>query len=245
MARKNTNEELWLEVSAAGVYRDLTAGATGTIDTQAAAAQSDVVLGTGEGSSFSTGDIIRIGGGNVAEWAEVESIATDTLTLVSLLAFTHEVGEAVVEQESVDLGAVSEDGITRETTVERTEIRAATQASAYANLTTSVGQRLTWNLLNHSLENVMICLGLDEANIHGAGSAADPDVADLIADDMGGLANHALWFTGALNDGSDFEIQGWAAEFDPNQTLTYLRGQAVLLPIAADIQHIRYITPLT
>jgi hypothetical protein len=244
MARKNTNEELWLEVSAAGIYRDAATPGTGALNSQAAAGQSDLVLGTGEGAGFTVGDVVRISSGNLSEFGVVESIATDTLTLHSFLAFTHATGIAVTEQEEIDLGAVSEDGITRETTVERTEIRAVTQATAYANLVVSVGQRITWNLLNHSLENVMLALGMDESNIHGAGSQADPSVADLTAENMEELLNHCLWFRGALKDATTFEIQGWAVEFDANQTMTYLRGQAVLLPMAADVQHIRYITPL-
>jgi hypothetical protein len=243
MARKNTNEELWLEISAAGVYRDEATPGEGLVDTIVAIAQKDVVLGTGEGTGFAVDDWIRVGSGNLMEVAKIESLATDTLTMYSEIAFPHAVGAPVTSLEKVDLGAVSEDGITRDTSVERTEIRAATQASPYATLVANVNQRLSWNLLNHSNENVLMALGMDEGAIHGTGTGSDPYVIDILADDMGSVINHALWFTGALKDGTLFEIQGWSCDFDPNQTLNYLRGQAVLLPIAADVQHIRYYTP--
>lgn len=244
MARKNTNEELWLEVSAAGIYRDAATPGSGLLTVLAAAGQADLVLDTGEGAAFSVGEVVRISSGNLAEFATIETIVVETLTLNSFLAFSHAIGIAVEAQDEIDLGAVSDDGITRETTVERTEIRAVTQATAYANLVASVSQRITWNLLNHSLENVMIALGMNEADIHGAGTQIDPSVADLTADNMEQLLNQCIWFRGALKDATTFEIQGWAVEWDANQTLTYLRGQAVLLPMAADVQHIRYITPL-
>jgi len=243
MARKNTNEELWLEISAAGVYRDEATPGESTLASAVSAGATDVDVQTGEGANFATDDWVRIGSGGGFELAKVLSIATDTLTLYGAVAFDHAADVYIGTMEKVDLGAVSEDGITRDTSVERTEIRAATQATPYATLVANVNQRLSWNLLNHSNENVLMALGMDEAAITGTGVAADPYIIDVIANDMGSVINHALWFTGALKDGTTFEIQGWGCDFDPNQTLNYLRGQAVLLPIAADVQHIRYYNP--
>jgi hypothetical protein len=84
---------------------------------------------------------------------------------------------------------------------------------------------------------------MDEANMHGAGTAADPTVGDLNPDQFDELTNIAVYFAGSLKDGTTIEVQGWDADFDPNQSITYLRGQAVTIPFAADVKHIRYYDP--
>jgi hypothetical protein len=244
MARLNTNDELWTAVSQGGVIRDVSAGESDTLNAAVSAGATSLTEATGT-NAWAAGDLLRIESGGDAEVAVVEAYSTPTITLASQIAFDHPIGGAIVEQEKIDLGAISDDGVNRENAVEKTEIRASTQAGIYATLVTSVTGRISWNLLNHSMENVMISLGMDEANIHGAGTAVDPTIADLIFDDVGSLQNHALYFTGALKNGAVFQIEAWGADIDGNQTVTYLRGQQVVLPFSADVKHFRYTTPIT
>lgn len=243
MARLNTSDELWVAVSEAGFFTDETAGTPGSTTSDAAYSAGDTVISVTSEANFGAGDLIRVGTANEMEIQIVESTAAGSITLESALAFAHVSGIPVVEQQRVNLGDISDDGVTRESSVERTEIRAATQAGVYATLVTNASARVSWNLLNHSLENVMFALGMDESNISGAGSAADPWVADINPDNFNELTNIAVYFTGSLRDGTTFEIQGWNCDFDPNLTITYLRGQAVSIPFAADIQHLRYLSP--
>lgn len=243
MARLNTNDELWTSISQGGVIRDQSGGESDTLGSAASAGATTLTEATGT-NAWQAGDLLRIESGGDAEVAVVESYSTPTITLVSAIGFDHPSGGAIVQQEKVDLGAISDDGVNRENAVEKTEIRASTQAGIYATLVTSVTGRISWNLLNHSMENVMISLGMDEANITGSGSAADPTVADLIFDNVGSLQNHAVYFTGALKDGTVFQIEAWGADIDGNQTVNYLRGQQVVLPFSADVKHFRYISPI-
>jgi hypothetical protein len=205
----------------------------------------DTVISVVSETDFGAGDLLRIGSGNSIEVGEVESTAAGSITLVSGALIDHAVGEAAVEQVKVDLGDVSEDGVTRETSVDRNEFRVSTQAGVYATLITSANARLSWNLVNHSLENVLASLGIDETGIAGGGIVADPDVAHVDPDAYNELQNHSLYLTGALKDGTTFEIRGFGADFDANQTMTYARGNPALLPLAADVKRMAYITPIS
>lgn len=243
MARINSSDELWTAISEVGIIRDAAAGESDTLNAEAAAGATSLTEATGT-NAWATGDILRIGTGSDAEVAYVEAYTTPTITLASALMKTHAAGEPIVEQQKVNIGAAADDGVNRENAVETTEIRASTQAGIYAVLTTSVTGRISFNLLCHSMENVLLTLGIDESNITGAGTAADPYVADINFDEIGTLTNHAIYFTGALKDGTTVQIEAWAADFDGNQTVNYLRGQQVTLPLAATVQAFRYYTPI-
>jgi hypothetical protein len=240
MARLNTSDELWTAVSSAGFLRDETTSPGDSTLNGAANAGQKVATVNSE-TNFAIGDIIRVGSGNTMEIGIIDTLTP--LTLESNLAFNHADAEVVKEQERVDLGDISDDGVTRESSVERTEIRAATQAGTYATLVTNATARLGFNLLNHNLENVLFALGIDETGISGTGVAGDPYIADINPDNFNELTNIAIYFAGSLRDGTDIEIQGWNCDFDPNATISYLRGQAVSIPFAADVQHIRYLSP--
>ena len=108
MARLNTKAEAVSELSEVGYIDDVTAGATGLVNTAAAADQKVIVLGTGEGTSFTVGDLIRAGSGENYEVGQIGVIAVDTLTLDSNLMFTHAVGVNIVEQQKVPMGHVAE-----------------------------------------------------------------------------------------------------------------------------------------
>jgi hypothetical protein len=243
MARINSSDELWTVISEVGVIRDAAAGESDTLNAAASAGATTLTEATGT-NAWAAGDILRVGTGSAAEVAIVDSYTTPTITLVSALMNDHAAGEPVVEQVKVNIGAIADDGVNRENAVETTEIRAATQAGIFATLTTSVSGRISFNILTHSLENVLLSMGIDEANITGTGTAADPYVADINFDDIGTLTNHAIYFTGARKDGTTVQIEAWAADFDGNQTVNYLRGQQVTLPLAAAVQAFRYYEPI-
>jgi len=243
MARINSSDELWTVISEVGIIRDVAAGESDTLGTLAAAGATTLTEATGT-NAWAAGDLLRIGTGSDAEVAIVEAYSTPTITLVSETMKEHAALEPLVEQAKVNIGAIADDGVNRENAVETTEIRAATQAGIYATLTTSVSGRISFNLLTHSMENVLLSMGIDEANISGTGVVADPFVADINFDLIGTLNNHAVYFTGARKDGTTVQIEAWAAEFDGNQTVTYLRGQQVTLPFAAAVQAFRYYEPI-
>ena len=243
MARINSSDELWTVISEVGVIRDVSGGESDTLNAVVSAGATSLTEATGT-NAWAAGDILRVGTGSDAEVGIVEAYSTPTITLVSTVMNDHAAAEPIVEQEKINIGAIADDGVNRENAVEQTEIRASTQAGIFATLTTSVTGRISFNLLTHSLENVLLSMGIDEGNITGTGVVADPYVADVIFDNIGTLNNHAIYFTGARKDGTTLQIEAWACEFDGNQTVTYLRGQQVTLPMAAAVQAFRYYEPI-
>jgi hypothetical protein len=243
MARKNTNEELWTVVSQFGILRDATAGTPGDTTTDAAASAGDALVSVVSETNFTAGDWIRIDGGNKMEVQQVLSTAAGQLNLEDELAFAHLSGVAVKELLRVDIGDITDDGVVRDTEVETAEVRAATTAQKYAELVTNVSGQVSANLLNHSPENLLASLGIAETELRGTGTTADPWIADLTFDSVGTVINEAVYFTGALNDGTTVEIQGWGAEWEGTQSVTYVRGGTVSLPIVADVKHFRYYVP--
>lgn len=242
MTRKNTNEELWVAVSEVGVLRDGGAG-TGTLAVAAANGDGTLTLGTGEGSDYAANDYIRVGSGNLTEVWAVESVATDVVTIRGEIVFPHAIGDAHNEQVKVNLGDISEDGVTRETTSDRQEFRVATQAGIYATLLVSSGLRLSWNLVNHSLENVLASLGIPESVLGGTGTTADPFTAPVDPDTFDTVTDESLYFAGSLEDGTTVEIRGCNAQYDANQTMTYARGNPALLPMLCDVSLLVYLSP--
>jgi len=241
MARLNTNEELWVAVSEFGIFRDAAAG--GSTVLSAAGSAADTSLTVSDETGFAANDMIRVSGGSGMEVHQVDTTGAGTITLKDELVFDHLNGAAVIEVVRVDIGDITDDGVTRDTEVETSEIRAATQAGTYATLVTNVNGRVSANLLNHSMENLLLSLGIDEANIRGTGTSGDPFIADITFNDIGTLANHACYFVGALNDGTTVEIHGWGVEFESNQSVTYVRGGSVSLPCAMKVSHLRYHVP--
>ena len=244
MARLLTNAELWSHVTAVGVIRDVSGGGSTTIATTALAV-GDTAVTLAAASSFANDDLIRIGDESNEEVAVIESGGgTTSLVLSSGVAYAHAVGEAVVEQERTVLGDVADDGIDVEYQADRTQVNAATRRERLAFLIGNVNARMTFDVRNHSLENVAATLGVSEGNITGAGSAADPSVMDATPDDWDEQANQSFYFTGALKNGTTVEIQLWRTSVDPNKTVTYARGGSPSLPFAVDVGHVRYYSPV-
>jgi hypothetical protein len=231
-------------ISQAGIYRDIATPVAASLDAALSRGDSTFDVGTGEGSSFAIGDYVRVGSGSSLEVFKIDAIATDTITPETPVLLAHAAAEDVEKQDLVDLGDVSEDGVSRETSVERQEFRVATQAGVYAVLIQNAGARLSWNLVNHNVENVLTSLGIPETLLLGSGTTGDPWVAHVNPDDFNTVISESLFFKGTLRDGTTFEVRGFSADYDPNQTMTYARGNPALLPIAADVQSLMYIMPI-
>jgi len=193
--------------------------------------------------ALATDDPFRVGDDNNEEVGFVESIASNVITTKNELAFAHVIGEAFVEQERTVLGQLTDDGVDVEHQADRNQINAATRRERLGFLIGNTNDRFTFALRNHSLENIMAAMGVPEGNIGGAGSAPDPSTADLTHDDWDTVENQSFYFTGAIKNGATFEIHIWRTEMDPNQTKSYVRGQATDIPFAIDGGHVRLFTP--
>lgn len=82
------------------------AGDSSELASGSVAGGTSLSVKTGDGSKFAEGDIITVGTGSGQEWAEVASIATDTVTLTQPLTYAHATGEKVfiMKKETVSFG---------------------------------------------------------------------------------------------------------------------------------------------
>lgn len=243
MPRKNTNEELWTVCSEFGVLRDSSTTTPGDTLTDTAHAAGVSAVNVADETDFTAGDWIRVDGGNKMEIQKVTSVAAGIITIDDQLAFDHVTGIAVKELDRVILGDITDDGVTRDSEVETAEIRAATQAGTYATLTVNVSGQITASLLNHSPENLLASLGIAESEVRGAGTSGDPYVTDIDFNNIGTVINEGLYLIGAMNDGTTVEIQGWGVEWEGSQSINYVRGGTVSLPVVANVKHFRYYMP--
>lgn len=243
MARKNTNAELWKALSQFGMMDDSTGTFMNTtLSSSEAEGQSALsVVITTNGSS---GDYFRLGDQGNYEVCQIETATTVVITCKSNIAYGHASGEAVVELTRTDLGDLTDDGVVWEVAADRTRIDAATQRHAYTYNINHTEYRVTVNLENLSDENVLTSLGIPESNLHGAGTTADPKVADLTPDDMNTIDPLHFWARGTLGNGNTVEVQFWDCEIDPSKSVTFARGQDAPMQMVFNTQHIRWLNPV-
>jgi len=189
------------------------------------------------------GDYLRIGSPGVMEVATIETASTN-MALVSKLAYAHSTGEVVRELDRTNLGDLSDDGVQLEVTADRTRIDAATRRHGYAHNINHTEYRVTCSLENLSNENLAASLGIPDASVHGAGTAADPYVVDATPDDINTESPSHYYARGTLGNGDTVEIQFWDCELDPSKSISFTRGQDAPAQVVFNAAHYRWINPV-
>lgn len=240
MPRANNPSEVFARLDEAGYIRDVDAGASTTLSNDVTGDSSTKTLEVGDASGFEVDDLVRIETGTRMEVQKVNAIDTaaspQTITLDSQVAYDHASGDAVVEQEKVVLGDVTDDGVTEDVTADRNEITVATRSSVYTRLINQVDARIEFSVQNLNVENYLISVGITDANVTGTGGVDDKNQAVRDgAEVISGLSDISIYFMGTMDDGDTVEVQGWNALIDPNVTSTYDTGSGAPVPIAADV----------
>ncbi|MFA6044193.1 MAG: hypothetical protein WC718_04355 [Phycisphaerales bacterium] len=243
MARTNTNAELWKALSQFGMMDDSTAASkvNTTLSAAYAAGVSTIKIASAVGATAL--DYIRIGPSGVMEVAQLETNTTNP-ALVSKIAYAHASGETVKELTRTILGDLSDDGVQVEITADRTRIDAATRRHAYDHNINHTEYRVTVAMENLSDENVLTSLGIPESNRHGAGTAADPYVADATPANLDTINPVHFWCRGTLGNGNTVEVQMWDCRIDPSKSITFARGQDAPAQLVFNTQHIRWLNPV-
>ena len=242
MARLNNPADVFSNLTGFGFFRDVTSspGDT-TLDAEAAAGQT--VLSVASETNFVANDFLRVGDLGDQEIGKVEAVSSGEITLVSATTYLHENGEVVKEVEKVLIGDIDDAGVGLEWQGNRTQVDVATRNRRYFFTLSGVNARLTANLENHSVENLMLSLGLDETAITGAGSSVDPFKGHLDPELMDALLNHSFFFTGALKDGTTVEAHVSQISIDVNKTINYARQNPAVIPIAIDAGLVTWFQP--
>lgn len=243
MARLNTNAELWSHLSTFYLLKDTSTGISTTIDAALSAGGStgSIVLG----STAMVGNYARLGPSGGAEMLYIEAGSTIAFTARSLLAESHSSGEAFIELSQVDLGALSDAGLQPAVESDRTRIDVATQRHRYAWHIAHTDFVVTGGLENLSWENLLESCGISSTAIHGAGSAADPNVADWNPEDFDTIDPLHFAAEGALKDGTNVRVEFWDCDFDPGKALQLARGQDTPLGFAFSARRIRWLNPIS
>lgn len=237
-ARLGTAAELFNYLSEVGIIKDVSAGASTTSDTAAAA--GDVIISVVSETGFVQGDFVRIGSGENLEVHEVEAVSAGQIDLVSPLEYAQASGVAVVEQEKIDMGHASEGGVQWSVAEDIFEVRASTSALVLSRRTTGITENISFNGILWNLSNVANAFGVDESDVVGAGTAADPYAFRVNPDELNTLLNASLYARGVQENGDILELRGWNCIFDLNKSSTFARNAVAELPIGAQVKTLEF-----
>lgn len=243
MPRLNTAAEVWSRLTQFGYMYDSTVAGFVNTTLSSTVGTSGASLTVAAGSTAKDGSYIRIGPNGGASVAQIESGTSVAFTLKSQIGEIHSTGEAVVELRRIDLGPTSDDGVSLEVQSERTTVNFGTQRHAGVHHVAHTDYQCQVGLEALSLENMMVSLGINENRVHGAGSTADPYVADWTPDNIDEVKPLHFWARGALHDGSVVEVQFWDCDFDPAKTMALARGRDAPLGFTFNARHIRILDP--
>lgn len=240
MPRARNATEVFARLSEAGYIKDVDGGYSTTLANGVTADGSTKTVEVDDASSVSVDDIVRLDTRGILEVHVVNAVDTgvtpNTVTFDSVVAFDHDSGAALAEQEKVVLGEVTDDGINEDITADRTEINVATRSPVYTRLITAVDARLEFSVENVNVENYLISVGIDDADVTGSGTQSSMEQAIVDGDAViDGINNASMYFIGVMEDGDSVEVQGWNAEIDPNRSRTWNTGTGAPVPMAADV----------
>jgi len=186
---------------------------------------------------------VRIGNSGSMDIGTIETAST-SMVLKSVTAYAHTTAEAVVELTRTNLGDLDDNGVQYDVVADRTRIDAATRRHGYDHHINHTEFKVTVALENLSVENMLAALGIPDTNIHGAGTVADPYVADGTPDDFDSIEPVHFYARGTMGNGDTVEVQFWDCRIDPSKSMAFARGQDVPAPLVFNAQHIRWLNPV-
>lgn len=240
MARHNRKTELLSHLRTVELILADTAAAVATTLTAAGAVGAST-LTVASITGLAVGQTIRVGRGEAAEIVKVHASTAPSGNTVTLdpetpLQVAHDVGEAVVKQQILNLGAVHGDGVSLSWDGEPTDIAVENQAFLHAQKTGHMELMLEFGLIGMMAENLSAALGFLLAKITGAGTAASPREFYLDFTDPDSIINEetdCCWrLTGVRKDKTVCQYDAFACEIDPTGFALELgRGVNAKVPV--------------
>lgn len=240
MARKNRKTELLSHLRTAELIIAETASpASTTLGAAPAAGATSLTVAAITG--FGVGNTIAVGSGERKEIVKVHASTAPASTTITLdattpLQYDHDIGDPVVLQQVVNLGAVHSDGVAMSYDGDPTDVNAENQSFLYAQKTGFAEITFDFGLLGVIPENICAALGLLLAGITGAGTTSSPRelYIDLTDDDgVIGEQGDSCWrFTGVRKDRTVVQYDAFACELDPSAfSLDLGRTAATKVPV--------------
>lgn len=194
--------EVGLYVANPGVNTTLTAIA-------ALGAQALVVASSANAAS---GDVLKVGTGSEAEFPVIDAVVdANNVTLRTKLLHDHPIGDAVVEQTKTRIAAITEEGVSIETSGSVRTIREADTPLEAGIIPEDVMIALSFALGEINLANYARALGIPAALIVGNRLPLDVDIGTADID--------GLYVLGKNQNGDTIEIGLWGF----SQTLQEIR----------------------
>lgn len=234
-----TSAGLITQVDACGVIKDVSGGASTTLDAGEPAGETSISVADETG--FLADDYVRIGSGDTLEVGQVASTSAGTIVLKTGLRYAQANGVALVEQEKIDMGHVGEAGLDIGVSEDIFEAGAATSPKVLVRKTTRITQNFVWPAMEWTASMIAHAFGIPQASVLGSGTAADPYVIALDGDAIKSVTNVSLYAECTREDADIVEFQGWNLTPDLNKSWNVSRNSTAELPFGGDVKTIAMI----
>ena len=203
MARANTQTEVYKNITEIAMYDVAAANGDTTVPGALAAGASTVTVASG--TNFAADEPIFIIGTGGFERNEVDSVATNTITLKYKLAIDQDAGARLVSASKTILGYPTRDGLSFTGSLQNTPIESAIASLPIGYIAGNAELSLNFALLGWNIENLQLMFGAPES-VTGAGTEADPYQGAVLAETVATAGLRAIVVTGTLRDLKNFTI---------------------------------------
>jgi hypothetical protein len=212
---RGSKNEVWSSLTTVGVFAD--GGASSTV-ASAAITAADKVFDVVSGTGFAQGDWVKIGTGDLAEYHQIEGVATNTITLRTFTLRAHIIGTAVVEQTITSLNP-NTDGVRFSVGGSVEDIQMATNRIAIGLRSGTAAPQFQVSVIDLTLENFARSLGIPASDIASNRLPFNDNIATTA---VGGF-----YFAGTHSDGGTFYMTSWANSVDVSDVSTAWTGTGV------------------
>jgi hypothetical protein len=215
MPRAKTKGELWRRLDYMYILRDQTTS-PGDTTTDAAEPKGEVALSVADEANFAADDYIRVDSEDAMEVHQVLSTGVGLITTKTGLHNAKPSGTVVKELEQVDLGHLTDDGVTFTAPGDHNAVNIGTRTLAWAYLIGHTELAAEFSLASWNLENIATAFGIPDTSTYilGAGTTADPYRLVLDPEDYATELNVSFAFEGIRQDGAFMRFEMWGAEVD-------------------------------
>jgi hypothetical protein len=205
----------------------LTDGAgTGAVASGGAAGTNTVTLGVGEGAGFAADEWVQFGanGSGTVEFHQVESVATDTLTMRTFFYRSQVATTAVKGMVETAFAGIGTEGVNLTIGGSVEEIRSATSRIAIGTRPGQAQVSIGAGIIEINEVNFAYALGIAQSEITA-------NRLPITGDNIGITSIDGIYMKGLLLDGTNFRVSGWGNSVDMASVQSILNNQGAITEI--------------
>lgn len=229
MPRLLNGQEVFKYVNKVSVLR-IKAATPGDTTTSAALARAAVNVGVASSTNFTNGEFAFVIGSGGTDVVKLGAPAA-TMPFTTKPLFAQDIGARLVSAEEIQLGHISEQGVTFGGSMTLNPVKAATSRTPIAYISDPGEMTASLSLLGHNNQNLMLAFGATEAE-DGAGNTADPYQVGVGQTTMGSQGLQAIRILGERHDAKIVEMLFVAAQVEVNVNSTLGSGQQSGIPVS-------------